>query len=69
VSAELETVKLHMIINIRVDDPEADTGISLYVWNAMTSEARQLVADDMWRTYAQADDGGVSVVTPGAEEI
>lgn len=68
-TSKTDTVKLHMAILINVVDDEADTGVTVEEWNAMDDNARQAVVQQMWDTYAQQDEGGVRVVTPGAEEI
>lgn len=64
-----ETVKLHIIIRIDQDDPEADTGITVETWNALTDRERSRVVLDLWEEMASRDDGGIHVVTPGAKEI
>lgn len=64
-----ETVKLHIIIRIDQDDPEADTGVSLARWNAMTDRERSRVVRDLWEGMVSRDSGGIRVVTPGAKEI
>lgn len=63
-----ETVKLHVIIDIQVDDPDADTGITVGAWNAMTPKQRDAVVHDVWNASA-VDGGGIRVVTTGAEQI
>lgn len=64
-----ETVKLHIIIKIDQEDPEADTGVSVAVWNAMSDHQRNEVVRDLWEQIAGHDDGGIRVVTKGAEGI
>lgn len=66
-SADEPTVVLDISVEISQHDPEYDTGIPLSVWNAMTNDERGEIANQAWVLLAERDDGGCSVVTPGAE--
>jgi hypothetical protein len=64
----METVKLHITIEISTEDEAADTGLTVAEWNAMTDEERSDVMDGIWSEMAGgANNGGISVVTEGAE--
>ncbi len=61
-----ETV--HLDISIEIDHREVvDTGITVAAWNAMTADERSDVKADPWTELAENDNGGISVVTDGAE--
>lgn len=62
------TVKIHIAIDIQVDE-EADTGLTVEAWNAMTGWEREEVVQELWNEAAAADNGGVSVVTEGAAGV
>lgn len=64
-----ETVKLHITIDIQQDDPECDTGYSVAEWNALTHDERRTAYMNIWDAMASADNGGIRVVTAGAEEV
>jgi hypothetical protein len=64
-----ETVKLHITIDIQQEDDDADTGLTLEQWNSLTDQERSNIYQDMWNAMAEQDNGGVSVVTPGAKEV
>lgn len=64
-----DTVKIHISIEISTED-EADTGYTVEQWNAMTDTDRRAFVSEMWSTYASnADGGGISVITDGAEGV
>lgn len=63
-----ETVHLRITIEIDVDE-EADTGLSIKEWNAMTDEARGAAAQELWGALVTYDSGGMSVLTAGAAGI
>lgn len=60
-SAEVE---LSISIDIRT---EGTVGIGLTVaqWNALTDKERSEIVRDAWESMA-TDNGGISVITPGA---
>jgi hypothetical protein len=64
-----ETVKLDISIQINQHDPEYDTGLTVEQWNALTAAERSAICQDAWEGMAGMDNGGVSVVTPGAEGL
>jgi hypothetical protein len=64
----METVKLDISIEISEQDV-VDTGLTVEQWNALTGEQRSAIARDIWNDMAARDNGGMSVVTPGAEEV
>lgn len=64
-----ETVKLDISIHIDQHDPEADTGLTVAEWNALTPAERSSIYAGMWEAMAGMDSGGVRVVTEGAEEL
>ncbi len=63
-----ETVRIHVSIDISTEE-DADTGITVEAWNAMTEDERRQVSRDLWDAAAQRDNGGMWVITAGAEEI
>ncbi len=63
-----ETVRLDISIDIRTEGV-VDTGITVADWNAMTNEQRSDVIQQSWNDMAQQDNGGISVVTEGAEGV
>lgn len=64
-----ETVKLHVTIDINVDELGVDTDVTLVEWNDMTDEERTEVAREIWTDMASHDNGGISVTTPGAKGL
>ena len=64
----METVKLHITIDIHTEDEAADTGLTVAEWNALTTEQRREITRDMWLEMCGADNGGITVVTEGATE-
>jgi hypothetical protein len=63
-----ETVKLNVSIQINTEG-EIDTGLTIPEWNALSNAERAKIAGDIWQDEASSNDhGGISVVTPGAEE-
>lgn len=66
--AEPDEVELHVSIDIHVDET-VGTGRTVAQWNALDDAERQRIAGDVWESLSQHDGGGMSVVTPGAEEI
>lgn len=64
-----ETVKLRIVIEISTDG-EVDTGLAVAEWNALTDEERSEIYHNLWDEEAgNADNGGGSVITPGAAGI
>lgn len=64
-----ETVKVRISIEISTED-DADTGLTVEQWNALTDAERSAMVRDMWDTYASsADSGGMQVLTAGAADI
>lgn len=46
------------------------TGYTLAAWNALTDQQRSAVVTSIWMDEAGGhDNGGVSVLTPGAEGV
>ncbi len=64
-----ETVKLDIRIEISQHDPDYDTGLTVAEWNALTPAERSDIYQGAWNAMAGADNGGVRVVTEGAEEL
>lgn len=65
----VETVRIYIAIEIDTSSFE-DTGITVAAWNAMTDAERSAVVQPLWNdAAANADHGGMSVVTDGAEDI
>jgi hypothetical protein len=63
-----ETV--HLDISIQIDTQAVvDTGITVADWNAMTDEQRSEIAQSAWSDMAEQDNGGMFVVTEGAEGV
>ena len=63
-----ETVRLHVSISVEVDE-HVDTGLSVEAWNAMEEAGRRAMVAEIWASCAQADNGGISVVTTGAAGV
>lgn len=63
------TVRLDISIQIDQHDDDYDTGITVAEWNAMTDKQRSNVYRDAWSTMAEIDNGGVRVLTEGAEGL
>lgn len=63
-----DTVKLNISIEISTRDT-VDTGLTVEQWNALSDDERFAVARNIWDSMAQSDNGGMAVVTEGAEEI
>jgi hypothetical protein len=64
-----ETVRLDISIQIDQHDDNYDTGITVPEWNAMTNEDRSKVYQEAWSTMTEQDNGGVTVLTEGAEGL
>jgi hypothetical protein len=64
-----QTVKLHISIYIDQVDDDADTGLTIEQWNAMTDGQRAAKAQQMWNDMAEMDNGGMRVLTEGAVGI
>jgi hypothetical protein len=64
-----ETVKLDISIDIRQHDSDADTGLTVTQWNALTDAERFAIYQKMRDAMAEADNGGVRVLTDGAEGL
>jgi hypothetical protein len=65
----MDTVKLHITIEIDEEDDAVDTGLTVEQWNALTDEERSERYRELWNNVAERDNGGVSVVTPGAKGV
>lgn len=63
-----ETVRLHVTVRVDYDNPDYDTGLTVAEWNALTPEQRGRWVTNAWEVAAQTDDGGIRVVTEGAED-
>ncbi len=63
-----ETVEIDISIRIETQGVY-DTGLTVEEWNAKTDAERYAIARDMWEAEAARDDGGMSVITPGAAPI
>lgn len=64
-----ETVLIDITIKIDTSGP-VDTGLSVEAWNALTDEERDARFVELWNdTAANADKGGMRVITFGATEI
>ncbi len=63
-----ETVHLDISIDIQTEGV-VDTGVTVAEWNAMTDEQRSEIAQSAWSDMAEQDNGGMRVVTEGAEEV
>lgn len=63
----METVKLDISIDISTQDI-VDTGLTVEQWNALSDKGRRDIVRDYWEVMAQHDNGGIAVVTPGAED-
>lgn len=62
---------VHIDISIQIDVQDVvDTGHTVADWNAMTEEKRAAIVAGIWDEMAgSGDNGGVRVVTAGAEDI
>lgn len=63
-----ETVQIDISIEISTQCV-FDTGLTVEEWNAKTDAERYAIARAMWEAEAERDNGGMSVVTPGAEPV
>lgn len=64
-----DTVKVHISIQIDTEG-DADTGITVEQWNALTNAERSRIVSDMWSADAgDHDNGGMYVITDGAADI
>lgn len=62
-----ETV--HIDISIQIDtEGVIDTGLTVDEWNALPAMERQAIIKANWEAMAESDNGGIRVVTEGAEE-
>lgn len=64
-----QTVRLDISIQIDQHDDDYDTGYTVDQWNAMTDTQRSNVYREAWSTMAEQDNGGVRVLTEGAEGL
>lgn len=62
------TVKLDISIEISTQDV-VDTGLTVDEWNALSADQRFEKTRLIWNAMAESDNGGIKVVTPGAEEV
>ncbi len=67
-SGGMETVKLDITIEIRAQDV-VDTGVTVEAWNALTDAERHVHYRNAWEAMAEGDNGGVTVLTEGAEGL
>lgn len=64
-----KTVHLHISIEISTDE-DCDTGYTVAEWNATSDEERSRISSQLWdECAANADGGGMSVTTAGAEPV
>jgi len=64
-----ETVKIRVEIEISMAG-DADTGVSLDEWNAMSDEERSALVGQIWLDEAGGhDNGGVWTLTEGATGV
>ena len=64
-----DTVEVHISIDISVDDT-FDTGMTVDEWNGLGEAERSRFVKAMWEDAAGGhDNGGMKVITDGAEEI
>lgn len=63
-----ETVHIDISIDIQTE-AVIDTELTVSYWNALTDEQRSAIAQAAWNDMAAQDNGGMSVVTEGAEGI
>jgi hypothetical protein len=61
-------VTIHVTIDIEVDT-DVETEWTVEAWNAMSDAERSDARVSLWETFAQQDNGGIWVVTDGAEGI
>lgn len=61
----METVKLRITIEIETSEV-VDTGLTVDEWNFLDDDGRSERIRQLWDEVAEADNGGVSVLTPGA---
>lgn len=64
-----ETVRLDISIHIDQHDPDYDTELTVEQWNALTAAERSAIYRNAWGAMAESDNGGVRVVTEGAEGL
>lgn len=68
--ADTDPVLIHVSIDYKTTDNTVETGLTVAAWNALTDAERSAIARDIWETELQnADQGGMSVVTDGAEAV
>lgn len=63
-----ETVKVRVSISIE-SEGDYDTDMTVEQWNALSGIERSKIAQDMWQTEAENDNGGYMVLTEGAERL
>lgn len=64
----MDTVKIHISIQIETEGVH-DTGLTVEQWNALTQAEQAEIAQEMWNDAAGSDNGGIRVITDGAEGI
>lgn len=64
----METVKVRVRVEISSEDV-IDTEMTVEQWNALTDDQRYAVYRNAWEAMCESDNGGVSVLTEGAERI
>ena len=65
-----EPVLLHVSIDFKRSESSIETGYTVAEWNALTPAERTEIACGIWEAeMANADQGGMSVETDGAEAI
>lgn len=63
------TVRLDISIQINQHDSNYDTGLTVEEWNALTNQERSEIYQGVWEVMAGRDNGGVHVLTEGAEDL
>lgn len=68
--ADTDLVHIRVSIDFKPSDNSVETGLTVAEWNALSDDERRTIARDIWETeMANADQGGMSVETEGAESI
>lgn len=63
------TVRLDITVSIDQRDDNYDTGLSVAAWNDLTDAGRSAIYQSAWNAMAEQDNGGVTVLTPGAVQL
>lgn len=68
--ADTDPVLIRVTIDFKRSDSTINTGLTVAEWNALPATERAEIARGIWEAeLANADQGGMSVETEGAEEI